>query len=108
MALRSQGVALEPLRFIRRKFVPKETLLVRVLCIGVVATLAIASIFAPTATWPANATEKLTLSHESMARVMKMKQASKKPRASDLASGRAKAGTGDGKYTIRKLPGRPK
>jgi hypothetical protein len=82
--------------------------MIRLLSIGVAATLNIAGLFAPAVTAPAEAAEGLTLSHEAMDRVMKIKRGSKKPGAAKLTSGQRKVGTSDGKYINRKLPGRAK
>jgi hypothetical protein len=76
----------------------------RLLGVALVATLAMASMLAPTVARPAKATEEFT--HETLDRVLKMRRGLKKPRAAKVTSGRAKVGTGDGKYIIRKLPGR--
>jgi hypothetical protein len=78
----------------------------RLLGVALVATLAMASMLAPTVARPAKATEELTLSHETLDRVLKMRRGLKKSRAAKVTSSRAKVGTGDGKYIIRKLPGR--
>ena len=81
--------------------------MIQLLSIGVAATLTIAGMLAPVSR-PAKAAEGITLSHEKIDRVMK------KPGATKVLSGRAKAGKGaksgasDGKYVIRQLPGREK
>ena len=81
--------------------------MIRLLSIGVAATLTVAGILSPVSR-PAKAAEGVTLTHEKIDRVMK------KPSATKVLSGRAKAGKGaksgasDGKYVIRQLPGREK
>ena len=81
--------------------------MIRLLSIGVAATLTIAGMLSPVSR-PANAAEGVTLTHEKIDRVMKKSGATK------VLSGRAKAGkepksgTSDGKYIVRKLPGREK
>lgn len=79
----------------------------RLLSIGVAATLTLAGMLAPVSR-PAKAAEGLTITHEGMDRVLKNSVKTK------VLSGRARAGKGqksktsDGKYIIKRMPGRPK
>jgi hypothetical protein len=81
--------------------------MIRLLSIGVAATLTIAGMLAPVSR-PAKAAEGVTLTHEKLDRLKRKSVTTK------MLSGRAKAGTGqksgtsDGKYVVRKLIGRPK
>lgn len=81
--------------------------MIRLLSIGVAATLTIAGTLAPVSR-PAKGAEAITLPHEKIDRVMK------KSAATEVLSARAKARKGpknrtaDGKYVVHKLPGREK
>jgi hypothetical protein len=85
---------------------PRKTLMIRLLSIGVAATLTIAGMLAPVIR-PAKAAEGVTLTHEKIDRVLKKSGATKVVSGQAKAGGGPKSGTSDGQYVIKKLPGHP-
>jgi hypothetical protein len=81
--------------------------MMRLLSIGVAATLTIAGMLAPVSR-PAKAAEAVTIAHEKIDRVMKKSGATKVLSGRGKAGKGAKSGASDGKYVIRQLPGREK